>query len=84
MGIEELGARWAIEKAHKKLVVELEKNISISEDKISKGNVRAFVDMDAHFHEIISKLSGRVRPAKLIVTFLCSKFSSWPAMIALP
>lgn len=66
--IEELGARWAIEKAHEKLVVELEKNISISEDKISKGNVRAFVDMDAHFHEIISKFSGSQRLLELAQT----------------
>ena len=66
--IEGLAARWAIEKAHKKLVVELEKNISISEDKVSKGDVRAFVDMDAQFHEIISKFSGSKRLMELAQT----------------
>ena len=66
--IEGLAARWAIEKAHKKLVVELEKNISISEDKVSKGDVRAFVDMDAQFHEIISKFSGSQRLLELAQT----------------
>ena len=59
--IEGLAARWAMEKAHKKLVEELEKNISLSEEKVSKGDVRAFVDMDAQFHEIISKFSGSKR-----------------------
>jgi DNA-binding GntR family transcriptional regulator len=63
--IEGLAARWAIEKAHGKLVVELEKNISISEDKVSKGNARAFVEMDAQFHEIIARQSGSKRLREL-------------------
>lgn len=66
--IEGLAARWAMEKAHEKLVIELEKNISIAEDKVSKGNVRAFVDMDAKFHEIISKFSGSQRLLELAQT----------------
>lgn len=59
--IEGLGARWAIEKAHGKLIAELKKNIVASEEKVSKGDVRSFVDMDAKFHEIISQLSGSQR-----------------------
>jgi DNA-binding GntR family transcriptional regulator len=66
--IEALAARWAIEKGYKKLVEELEKNISLSEDKVSKGDVRAFVNMDAQFHEIISKLSGSQRLLELAQT----------------
>jgi len=66
--IEGLAARWAMEKAHEKLVIELEKNISIAEDKVSKGDVRAFVDMDAKFHEIISKFSGSQRLLELAQT----------------
>lgn len=66
--IEGLAARWAMEKAHEKLVVELEKNISIAEDKVSKGDARAFVDMDAKFHEIISKFSGSQRLFELAQT----------------
>lgn len=66
--IEGLAARWAMEKAHEKLVIELEKNISIAEDKVSKGNVRAFVDRDAKFHEIISKFSGSQRLLELAQT----------------
>jgi DNA-binding GntR family transcriptional regulator len=66
--IEGLAARWAMEKAHEKLVIDLEKNISIAEDKVSKGDVRAFVDMDAKFHEIISKFSGSQRLLELAQT----------------
>ena len=68
MAIEGVAVRWAIEKAYKKLVEELEKNISIAEEKVSKGNVRAFVDMDARFHEIISKFSGSKRLLELAQT----------------
>ena len=68
VAIEGMAARWAIEKAHGKLVVELRKNISISEDKVSKRDVRAFVDMDARFHEIISKFSGSQRLLELAQT----------------
>ena len=66
--IEGLGARWAMEKAHKKLVEELKKNISLSDERVSKGDVRAFVDMDAQFHEIISKFSGSRRLLELAQT----------------
>lgn len=68
MAIEGVAARWATEKAYKKLVEELEKNISIAEEKVSKGDVRSFVDMDARFHEIISKFSGSKRLLELAQT----------------
>lgn len=68
MAIEGVAVRWAMEKAYKKLVEELEKNISIAEEKVSKGNVRSFVDMDAQFHEIISKFSGSKRLLELAQT----------------
>ena len=66
--IEGLAASWAMGKAQEKLVAELGKNISISEDRVSKGEVRAFVDMDAQFHEIISKHSGSQRLLELAQT----------------
>jgi len=66
--IEAVAARWAMEKTYKKLVEELKKNISLSEDRVSKGEVRAFVDMDAQFHEIISKFSGSQRLLELAQT----------------
>jgi len=68
MAIEGVAVRWAMEKAYKKLVEELKKNISISDEKVSKGDVKAFVDMDAQFHEIISKFSGSKRLRELAQT----------------
>ena len=68
MAIEGVAARWAMEKAHKELVEELGENISLSEEKVSKGDARAFVDMDARFHEIISKFSGSKRLLELSQT----------------
>jgi DNA-binding GntR family transcriptional regulator len=66
--IEGLAARWAMEKVHEKLVVELGKNITLAEGKVSEGEVRAFVDMDAKFHEIIAKFSGSQRLLELAQT----------------
>jgi DNA-binding GntR family transcriptional regulator len=66
--IEGLAARWAMEKAYEKLVAELKKNISVTEEKISKGDVRTFVEMDAQFHEIIAKFSGSKRLLELAQT----------------
>lgn len=68
MVIEGLAARWAMEKAYKKLVQELERNISIAEENTSRGDVKAFVDIDARFHEIIAKFSGSKRLLELSQT----------------
>jgi len=66
--VEELATRWAIEKAHDKLIQELKKNITLTEEKVSSGEVKAFVEMDAQFHETISKLSGSKRLLELAQT----------------
>jgi GntR family transcriptional regulator, rspAB operon transcriptional repressor len=63
--IEGVGARWAMEKAPQKLVEDLKKNIAISEEKIVRGDPKAFVELDAQFHEIIAKLSGSKRLQEL-------------------
>ena len=68
MAIEGVAARWAMEKANKKLIEELKKNISISDEKVSKGDVKAFVDLDARFHEIIARFSGSKRLLELAQT----------------
>jgi DNA-binding GntR family transcriptional regulator len=66
--IEGLATKWAIEKAHDKLAEELRKNIVLCEEKVSMGDVRAFVDLDAQFHEIITGLSGSKRLLELAQT----------------
>ncbi|NWG03458.1 MAG: GntR family transcriptional regulator [Syntrophaceae bacterium] len=65
MAIEGVAARWAMEKDHPKLMEELKKNISLSNEKVSKGDARAFIDLDARFHEIIAKHSGSQRLLEL-------------------
>ena len=68
MAIEGVGARWAMEKAHKKLIEELKKNISISGGRVLKGDAKAFIDLDARFHEIIARHSGSQRLLELAQT----------------
>jgi DNA-binding GntR family transcriptional regulator len=68
MAIEGVAARWAMEKAHKKLIEELKKNISISDGKVLKGDAKAFIDLDARFHEIIARYSGSQRLLELAQT----------------
>jgi DNA-binding GntR family transcriptional regulator len=63
--IEGVGARWAMEKAPQKLIADLKKNISISEEKAAQGDPKAFVELDAQFHEIIARLSGSRRLQEL-------------------
>jgi DNA-binding GntR family transcriptional regulator len=63
--IEGVGARWAMEKAPQKLVEDLKKNIAISEEKVVRGDPKAFVELDAQFHEIIARLSGSKRLQEL-------------------
>jgi DNA-binding GntR family transcriptional regulator len=68
MAIEGVAVRWAMKKAQKKLIEELKKNISLSDAKMLKGEVKAFVDLDARFHEIIARLSGSKRLLELAQT----------------
>jgi DNA-binding GntR family transcriptional regulator len=66
--IEGIAARWAMEKAQKKLIKELKMNIAIAKEKVFSGDVRAFVEMDAQFHEIIARFSGSNRLLELAQT----------------
>jgi len=66
--IETLAVRWAMKKAHKRLVKELKKNIATTEERVVRGEVRAYVDLDAQFHEIIAGLSGSRRLLELAQT----------------
>jgi len=68
MAIEGVAARWAMEKANKNLIEELKNNISISDLKVSKGDAKAFIDLDARFHEIIARYSGSQRLLELAQT----------------
>jgi len=65
VAIEGVGARWAMEKAPQRLIEDLRKNISMSEEKAAQGDPKAFVELDAQFHEIIARLSGSKRLQEL-------------------
>ena len=63
--IEGVGASWAMEKAPRRLIKDLRKNIPMSEEKAAQGDPKAFVELDAQFHEIIARLSGSKRLQEL-------------------
>jgi DNA-binding GntR family transcriptional regulator len=61
VAIEGLAIRRAIEREQKKLANDLRKNILRQRSEISKGNLRAYVELDAQFHEVSATLSGSSR-----------------------
>ena len=61
VAIEGLAIKRAIERAQKKLAKDLRKNILRQRSEISKGNLRAYVELDAQFHEVSAVLSGSSR-----------------------
>ena len=61
VAIEGLAIRRAIERAQKELVKDLRKNILRQRSELSKGNLRAYVELDAQFHEVSAVLSGSSR-----------------------
>jgi DNA-binding GntR family transcriptional regulator len=66
--IEGMAADWAMNKAPGKLVSELKENIAQSEKAIARGAVKAFVELDAQFHESIARLSGGQRLLEMAQT----------------
>ena len=46
----------------------MKKNIVVSEAKVGHGSVRAFIELDAQFHESIARLSGSTRLLELAQT----------------
>jgi len=66
--VEELAAQWAIEKARDRLIKELRENIVVAEERVAGGDIKAFVELDAQFHEIIARYSGSQRLLELSQT----------------
>ena len=66
--IEALALRWAMRKAYGKLVEELRKNMSLQNEKISRQDFMGFIELDAQFHEIITRHSGSKRLLELAQT----------------
>jgi DNA-binding GntR family transcriptional regulator len=62
---ETLAARWAMKHITPKGLQALEKNLAVSEAEIKRGNPKAFVELDAEFHEILARASGSERLLEL-------------------
>ncbi len=66
--VEELAILWAMEKAKDRVIEGLKENIRLADERASKGDVRAFVELDAQFHETIARCSGSQRLLELSQT----------------
>jgi len=66
--IETLAVRWALQKAHKKLIRDLKKNMGRAEQLLGKKRYSDFVEIDAAFHEVIARCSGSARLLELAQT----------------
>ena len=63
--IEGLAARWAAQRSGARLVAQLSCNIRRTEERAKKGDIRSFIELDGHVHEIIARLSGSNRLLEL-------------------
>lgn len=66
--VETLAATWAIQKAPKKVLTELKRNVTQTEERLSQSKFSDFVDLDSQFHEIIARASGSSRLFELAQT----------------
>ncbi|HBA53055.1 GntR family transcriptional regulator [Syntrophorhabdus aromaticivorans] len=66
--IETLGARWAIQKARKRLAKDLARSVARQEQALAVNDSGGYVELDAQFHEIIARLSGSDRLLELVQT----------------
>jgi DNA-binding GntR family transcriptional regulator len=57
LALEDLALKWAFEKNSKMLAEGLRENVQRSEKLLAAGDVKSFIEMDAQFHEIISRIA---------------------------
>jgi len=57
LALEDLALRWALEKDSGELAAGLRENVQRSQELLEVGEVKAFIEQDAQFHEIISKIA---------------------------
>ncbi len=58
LALEGLALRWALQRDSRALAERLRENIVRCEEKIASGDVKAFIVLDAQFHEWISRIAG--------------------------
>jgi DNA-binding GntR family transcriptional regulator len=64
--VEALAVRWVIKRITPTELDAINANIALSRERVRKGNMESFVDLDAEFHELIAQASGSRRILELI------------------
>ncbi len=59
--IECLAAIWAANRLTDSMLKNLEENIVKSKELLKRGDAKKFIDLDARFHELIARASGKKR-----------------------
>ena len=61
LALEALALRWALSKDPAGLAKAMRQNLSRCEQRIAEGDLKAFIELDAQFHELISKIADSSR-----------------------
>ena len=61
LALEALALRWALSKDPVRLASAMRDNLSRCEEQIAAGNLKAFVEMDSQFHDLISRIADSSR-----------------------
>ncbi|CAB1061507.1 Transcriptional regulator, GntR family [Olavius sp. associated proteobacterium Delta 1] len=61
LALEALALRWALSKDPAGLANAMKENLSLCEKRIAEGDLKAFVELDAQFHELISRIADSSR-----------------------
>jgi len=61
LALESVALRWALSKDPPGLARAMRENLSRCDQQIASGDLKAFVEMDAKFHDLISKVADSSR-----------------------
>ena len=61
LALEALALRWALSKDPAGLARAMRKNLSVCEQQVAAGDLKAFIELDAQFHDLISEVAESSR-----------------------
>ena len=61
LSLEALALRWALSKDPEGLAHAMRENLSLCEQRVAAGDLKAFGEMDAQFHDLISRTADSSR-----------------------
>ncbi|UCD81668.1 MAG: GntR family transcriptional regulator, partial [Desulfobacterales bacterium] len=61
LSLEALALRWALSKDPAGLADAMRENLARCEQRMAEGDLKAFVELDAQFHELISRVADSSR-----------------------